>query len=57
MSVPYKIAEKEQASEELLVGNKVHTRASDRIPLIARNHVSDRAAKTLDIVSLNNLPL
>ena len=51
MSVPYKInAQKEQASEELLVGNKGQLRASEKIPLIARGHVSDRAKKTLDIV-------
>lgn len=51
MSVPYKIsAQKEQASEELLVGAKGQLRASEKIPLIARNHVSDRAKKTLDIV-------
>ena len=51
MSVPYKISEKkEQASEELLVGNKGQLRASEKIPLIARGHVSDRAKKTLDIV-------
>ena len=51
MSVPYRINEqKEQASEELLVGNKGQLRASEKIPLIARGHVSDRAKKTLDIV-------
>ena len=51
MSVPYRINEqKEQASEELLVGNKGQQRASEKIPLIARGHVSDRAKKTLDIV-------
>lgn len=54
MSVPYKInAQKEQASEELLVGNKGQLRASEKIPLIARGHVSDRAKKTLDIVGGN----
>ena len=53
MSVPYNInAKKEEASEELLVaGNKGSLRASEKIPLIARGHVSDRAKKTLDIVS------
>ena len=52
MSVPYNInAQKEQASEELLVGAKGQLRASEKIPLIARNHVSERAKKTLDIVS------
>lgn len=52
MSVPYKIdAQKQQASEELLVGAKGQLRASEKIPLIARGHVSDRAKKTLDIVS------
>ena len=51
MSVPYKINEqKEEASQELLVGNKGQLRASEKIPLIARGHVSDRAKKTLDIV-------
>ena len=54
MSVPYNIkAQKEEASEELLVGSKPSLRASERIPLIARGHVSDRAKKTLDIVSRN----
>ena len=52
MSVPYNInAQKEQASEELLVGSKGAQRASEKIPMIARGHVSDRAKKTLDIVS------
>ncbi|KAL1582638.1 hypothetical protein WHR41_08765 [Cladosporium halotolerans] len=51
MSVPYRInAEKEKASEDLLVGSQGGLRASDKIPLIARGHVSDRAKKTLDIV-------
>jgi acyl-CoA dehydrogenase len=52
MSVPYNInAQKEKASEDLLVaGNKGAQRASEKIPLIARGHVSDRAKKTLDIV-------
>ena len=50
MSVPYKIQQKEQASEELLVGSKGQLRASEKIPLIARSHVSERALKTLDIV-------
>jgi acyl-CoA dehydrogenase len=52
MSVPYNInAQKEQASEELLVGSKGQQRASEKIPMIARGHVSDRAKKTLDLVS------
>lgn len=47
MSVPYKI----EASEELLVGGKTQQpRASDKIPIIARPFVSERAKKTLDIV-------
>lgn len=46
MSVPYKI----QASQELLVGNGGQGRASDRIPVIARPFVSERALKTLDVV-------
>lgn len=52
MSVPYNInQQKEQASQDLLVGAKGALRASEKIPLIARGHVSDRAKKTLDIVS------
>lgn len=48
MSVPYKI----EASEELLLGNQSQQpRASQKIPIIARPFVSDRAKKTLDIVS------
>lgn len=55
MSVPYRInAQKEKASEDLLVGSQGGLRASDKIPLIARGHVSDRAKKTLDIVSLGS---
>jgi acyl-CoA dehydrogenase len=55
MSVPYNInAQKEQASEELLVGSKGQQRASEKIPMIARGHVSDRAKKTLDLVSEEN---
>ncbi|KAI7300615.1 acyl-CoA dehydrogenase NM domain-like protein [Hortaea werneckii] len=47
MSVPYKI----EASEELLLGNQSQQpRASQKIPIIARPFVSDRAKKTLDIV-------
>ncbi|KAK3116313.1 hypothetical protein LTR53_003440 [Teratosphaeriaceae sp. CCFEE 6253] len=48
MSVPYKI----EASEELLVGGarEMQPRASDRIPIIARPFVSDRAKKTLDVI-------
>lgn len=56
MSVPYKIEQKEQASEELLVGSKGQLRASEKIPLIARGHVSERARKTLDIVRLGQFP-
>lgn len=53
MSVPYKI----EASQELLLGGNGNSqpRASDRIPIIARPFVSDRAKKTLDIVCLNHL--
>lgn len=47
MSVPYKI----QASQELLVGSSGGTKASERIPVIARPFVSDRAKQTLDLVS------
>ncbi|OQO04567.1 hypothetical protein B0A48_09489 [Cryoendolithus antarcticus] len=51
MSVPYSIRkQKEEASQELLVGAPVAQRASQKIPLIARSHVSERAMKTLDIV-------
>ncbi|KAK5109431.1 hypothetical protein LTR62_006990 [Meristemomyces frigidus] len=49
MSVPYKI----EASEQLLLGGtqgEQQPRASDKIPIIARPFVSDRAKKTLDIV-------
>ncbi|SMQ53314.1 unnamed protein product [Zymoseptoria tritici ST99CH_3D7] len=46
MSVPYKI----QASEDLLVGGKNAQKASERIPMIARPFVSDRAKATLDLV-------
>lgn len=47
MSVPYKI----EASQELLVGNSnAQPKASEKIPIIARQYVSDRAKKTLDIV-------
>ena len=52
MSVPYKI----EASEEMLLGGtqgELQPRASDKIPIIARPFVSDRAKKTLDIVSMN----
>ncbi|QIW99592.1 hypothetical protein AMS68_005110 [Peltaster fructicola] len=53
MSVPYKISEKKNdASQELLVNSSQgpQLRASDKIPIIARPFVSDRAKKTLDIV-------
>lgn len=46
MSVPYRI---ESASSSNAAGDKVP--ASERIPIIARPFVSDRAKKTLDIVS------
>jgi acyl-CoA dehydrogenase len=49
MSVPYKI----ETSEELLLGNsRPQPKASERIPIIARPFVSDRAKKVLDIVSI-----
>lgn len=52
MSVPYKI----EASEELLLGNTTsQPKASDRIPIIARPFVSDRAKKTLDLVSCSRV--
>jgi len=51
MSVPYNIIkQKEEASEHLLVGTTGQLKASQKIPLIARSHVSERAQKTLDIV-------
>ncbi|KAK3048858.1 hypothetical protein LTR09_009753 [Extremus antarcticus] len=48
MSVPYKI----EAMEELLVNNgkNTPTKASDRIPIIAKPFVSERALKLLDVV-------
>lgn len=48
MSVPYKI----EAMEDLLVGSGKGTppKASEKIPIIARPFVSERAKKTLDIV-------
>lgn len=48
MSVPYKI----EAMEELLVntGRAQVVPASEKIPIMARGLVSDRAKKTLDIV-------
>ena len=46
MSVPYKI----EAMQELLVGSSGQLKASERIPIMARPFVSDRAKKTLDIV-------
>ncbi|KXT14456.1 hypothetical protein AC579_4808 [Pseudocercospora musae] len=48
MSVPYKI----EASEELLtsIGGSGTLRASERIPMLARPFVSERAKKTLDLV-------
>jgi acyl-CoA dehydrogenase len=42
MSVPYELLNNSQNG---------HISASDRIPVIARPFVSDRAKKTLDIVS------
>ena len=48
MSVPYKI----EAMEELLLGSGkgAPLKASEKIPIIARPFVSERAMKTLDIV-------
>ncbi|KAF2219729.1 acyl-CoA dehydrogenase/oxidase [Elsinoe ampelina] len=48
MSVPYKI--KNDFSENLLVGANGQAKASQKIPLIARPFMSERALKTLDIV-------
>jgi acyl-CoA dehydrogenase len=44
MSVPYDLLSNSQNG---------HISASERIPVIARPFVSERAAKTLDIVSYN----
>ncbi|KAF2719870.1 acyl-CoA dehydrogenase NM domain-like protein [Polychaeton citri CBS 116435] len=50
MSVPYRISEeKSEASEKLLVSAS-GIRASEKIPIIARHAVSERARKTLDVV-------
>ncbi|KAK5166076.1 uncharacterized protein LTR77_008337 [Saxophila tyrrhenica] len=48
MSVPYKI----EAMEEMLVNSSkgAPTKASDRIPIIAKPFVSERAMKLLDVV-------
>ncbi|KAF2766688.1 acyl-CoA dehydrogenase NM domain-like protein [Teratosphaeria nubilosa] len=49
MSVPYKI----EASQELLLGNTGSSgqpTASQKIPIIARDHVSEKAKKALDLV-------
>lgn len=51
MSVPYNIQkQKEDVSEKLMVSADGQPRASEKIPMIARPFVSDRAKKTLDIV-------
>jgi len=53
MSVPYEIIkQKEEATEHLLVGTSGQLKASQKVPLIARAHVSERALKTLDIVGI-----
>jgi hypothetical protein len=53
MSVPYEIIkQKEEATEHLLVGTSGLQKASEKIPIIARSHVSDKAKKTLDLVSI-----
>jgi acyl-CoA dehydrogenase len=46
MSVPY-----DRAFELLANSQNGHVSASERIPVIARPFVSERAAKTLDIVT------
>lgn len=38
-------------SEKLMVSSPTEKKASDKIPIIARPFVSDRAKETLDIVS------
>lgn len=44
---------KNDASEKLMVSASATPPASERIPIIARPFVSDKAKKTLDIVCLN----
>ena len=41
---------KNDASEKLMINANAQAPASERIPIIARPFVSDRAKKTLDIV-------
>lgn len=56
MSVPYKI----EAMEELITGgtdDRNKAKASDKIPIIARPFVSDKAKKTLDLVWSTTLTL
>jgi len=43
---------KSEFSEKLMVNPTGQAPASEKIPLIARSFVSDRAKKTLDIVSI-----
>lgn len=50
MSVPY-----DRAYDLLSNSQNGHVPASQRIPVIARPFVSERAAKTLDIVSVKQL--
>ncbi|KAF2158233.1 acyl-CoA dehydrogenase NM domain-like protein [Myriangium duriaei CBS 260.36] len=50
MSVPYSIKNKEEFSQKLLVNASSSVPASQKIPLIAKPFVSERALKTLDIV-------
>lgn len=38
-----------------MVGSAKPLKASEKIPLLAKSHVSERALKTLDIVSMNLL--
>ena len=51
MSVPYSIKAKEDFSQKLLTSPVGNLPASQRIPLLAKAYVSERALKTLDIVS------
>lgn len=52
MSVPY-----DRAYELLSNSQNGHVSASERIPVIARPFVSERAKKTLDLVSFAAIPL
>ena len=46
---------KQDVMQSMIADSKHQKRASDRIPIIARDAVSDRAKKTLDLVSRKSL--